>query len=243
MSDFNFAQPQPTARAGSAVDVGLRAHMQRVYNRMTIGVAITAVVSYIASNSPTFMALLTNPLIAIALALAPIGIIWFGFRPDRMSSQKLRATFGLLSVLYGLSFAAIFVAYVPADIARAFLITTIMFAGLSIFGYTTKMNLGPVGVFCVMGMFGLIGFSLLYMLGMGFGMVEASPMVSNLLSIATIVIFAGLTAYDTQTTKEMYNPAYGEEGNSRLAWSAALNLYLNFIIIFQSVLQLLSNRE
>jgi FtsH-binding integral membrane protein len=230
------------ARTGAVVDAGLRAHMQRVYNRMTLGLVITAITAYVASHS-FLMTFIANPMVALPLALAPLAIIWFGFRPDRMSSNKLRATFVLLSVLYGLSFATIFLVYVPADIVRALLMTTIMFAGLSIYGYVTKRDLGPVGVFCFMGMLGLLAFSVLYMLGAAFNVVEASPLISNIISIATIVIFAGLTAYETQATKEMYNPAYGEEGNSRLAWSAALNLYISFIAIFQSILQLLSNRE
>lgn len=243
MSDPMFNQTVSTPRAGAVVDAGLRAHMQSVYNRMTLGLAITSFVAYVAGHSVQVLGIITNPIVALVLALSPLAVIWFGFNPAKMDSSKLKASFILLSVLYGLSFATIFLVYVPADIVRALLITTIMFAGLSIFGYATKRDLSAVGVFCVMGMWGLLAFSLLYMLGAGFGIVTASPMINNLISIATIVIFAGLTAWETQSAKEMYNPAHGDEGNSRMAWTAALNLYISFIAMFQSVLQLLGNRE
>lgn len=243
MSNFDFSQTQTTTRSTGAVDAGLKSHMQRVYNRMTMGLGITAVTAYLAGHSLSVLQVITNPMVAMILALAPLGLIWFGFNPRTMPAKKLQATFVLLSVLYGLSFATIFLVYVPADIVRALLMTTIMFAGLSIFGYTTKRDLTAVGVFCIMGMFGLLAFSLLYMAGAAFSIVEPSPMINNILAIGTIVIFAGLTAWETQTTKEMYNPGHGEEGNSRLAWMAALNLYISFIAIFQSLLQLMSNRE
>lgn len=241
-NDFN-QNPAYGTRTGVTVDAGLKSHMQRVYNRMTMGLAITAFVAYVAGHSINILQIITNPMVAMVLALAPLGLIWFGFRPDRMSSKKLQSTFVLLSVLYGLSFATIFLVYVPADIVRALLMTTIMFAGLSIFGYTTKRDLAPVGVFCIMAMFGLLGFSLLYMLGAAFNIVPVSSGINNLVSVATVLIFSGLTAYETQATKELYNPGNGEEGNSRLAWMAALNLYISFIAIFQSLLQLMSNRE
>lgn len=238
-----FFTPDTAVRSGAAIDTGLKTHMQSVYNRMTLGLAITAAVAYIASNSIAILGIITNPIVSLVLIFAPLGLIWFGFNPATMAASKLRATFILLSVLYGLSFATIFLVYVPADIVRALLMTTAMFAGISIFGYTTKRDLAPVGVFCIMAMFGLLAFTLIYMLGLGFGIVESSPMITNLVSIATILIFSGLTAWETQNTKEMYNPAHGTEGNSRLAWMAALNLYISFIAIFQSILQLLSNRE
>lgn len=244
MSDpFEMPQSSFATRASVAVDAGLKTHMQSVYNRMSMGLAITSFVAYIAGHSAAVLQIITNPMVAIILALSPLGLIWFGFRPDRMAATKLRATFILLSVLYGLSFATIFLVYVPADIVRALLMTTIMFAGLSIFGYTTKRDLGPIGVFCIMGMFGLLAFSLLAMVGAAFNIIPISSGINNVISIATIVIFAGLTAFETQKTKEMYNPAHGAEGNSRLAWMAALNLYISFIAIFQSLLQLMSSNR
>lgn len=241
---FNTSPSAFTARAGGVVDAGLRAYMQSVYNRMTMGLAITAVVSFLTSNSPGVMQFIFgNPFVALVLALSPLAVVWFGFNPARMTSSKLRASFMLLSVLYGLSFSAIFLVYVPADIVRALLLTTIMFAGLSIFGYTTKRDLTPLGTFCYMAMLGLLAFSVLYMLGAAFSLVPASSGINDLVSIATILIFSGVTAWETQAIKGMYNAGYGVEGNSRLAWMGALNLYISFIAIFQSLLQLMANRD
>ena len=244
MSDPWNTTPQSSLgeRSAAIVDAGLKAHMLSVYNRMAAGLAITSVVAYIASNSPAMLGILQSPL-GIVLALAPLAVIWFGFNPMTMSSQKLRASFILLSVLYGLSFATIFLAYVPADITRALLMTTAMFAGLSIFGYTTKRDLKPIAVFCVMAMWGLLAFSLIYMIGASFSAFPVSVGVNNMISIATILIFSGLTAWETQATKEMYHAGNGAETNSRMAWAAALNLYISFIAIFQSLLQLMSQNR
>ena len=243
MSDFQQPQNPFATQTGAVVDAGLKAHMQSVYNRMTMGLAITSFVAYVAGHSLAILQIITNPAVAMILALSPLALIWFGFRPDRMPAKKLQATFIMLSVLYGLSFATIFLVYVPADIVRALLMTTIMFAGLSIFGYTTKRDLAPVGVFCIMAMWGLLAFTLLAMLGMAFNVVPVSSGVNNVISIATILIFSGLTAFETQATKELYNPGYGVEGNSRLAWMAALHLHISFIALFQSLLQLMSNNR
>jgi uncharacterized protein len=232
-----------SARSGAVVDAGLQAHMQRVYNRMSLGLLITSIVAYVASHAIAVMQIITNPIVAIGLMLAPLAVIWFGFNPRTMSASKLKASFVLLSVLYGLSFATIFLVYVPADIVRALLMTVIMFAGLSIFGYVTKRDLAPVGVFCMMGMLGLLAFTLLSMLGASFGLVEMSSGLNTIISLATIVIFAGRTAWETQATKEMYREGNGSEMNSRLAWMAALNLYISFIALFQSILQLMSQRQ
>lgn len=243
MSEFPLSSQIAGARSGAVVDAGLRAHMQRVYNRMTAGLAITFITSFLASHSASVMGIILNPAVSLVLIFSPLALIWFGFNPRTMSSDKLRATFGLLSVLYGLSFSVIFMVYVPADITRALLMTAAMFAGISIFGYTTKRDLAPLGVFCIMGMFGLLAFALINMIGVGFGLYAASPLMSNIVALASIVIFAGLTAWETQATKEMYHISHGEEGNSRLAWMAALNLYISFIALFQNILHLIGNRE
>lgn len=230
------------ARSGAVVDAGLRAHMQSVYNRMTLGLAITSIVAYIAGHSGAVLGLLTGPL-GIVVALAPLAIVWFGFNPMTMSSDKLKASFILLSVVYGLSFATIFLIYAPADIVRALLMTTTMFAGLSIFGYVTKRDLAPVGVFCMMAMFGLLAFSLIYMIGASFSVIPVSAGLNTAVSLFSILIFAGLTAWETQATKEMYRASNGTELNSRMAWAAALNLYISFIAIFQNILSLMGNNR
>ncbi len=235
----------PTARAVPALDAGLRAHMQSVYNRMSAGVLVTGLVSWLVGSSPALMGLFLGGPQAYIVMLAPLAIVWFGFNPATMSSGKLRLSFFALAVLYGISFAAIFHVFTGASIARAFFMTSAAFAGLSVFGYVTKKNLDAIGSFCVMGLFGILALSLFNMAGAGFGFLSGETVMSlqNGISAAGILVFAGLTAWDTQRIKEMYNSSYGDEGNSRMAWSAALSLYINFIALFQYILNFVGDRR
>lgn len=237
--------PQTAARAVPAIDAGLRNHMQSVYNRMSAGVLTTGLVAWIVSASPALMNLFLGGPQAYIVMFAPLAVIWFGFNPATMNSGKLRLSFFALAVLYGISFAAIFHVFTGASIARAFFMAAAAFAGLSVFGYVTKKNLDGIGAFCVMGMFGILALSLFNMAGAGFGFLAGETVlnIQNMISAAGILIFAGLTAWQTQTTKEMYNSSYGDEGNSRMAWAAALNLYINFIALFQYILNFVGDRR
>ncbi len=216
-----------------AMDAGLRAFMIGVYNKMSLGVFVTGLVAFAAANFGLAPILFGNPIIAIALALAPMGIVWFGFNPATMAASRLRNTFYVLAVLYGLSFSAIFLVFTGTDIARAFFITAAAFAGLSLYGYTTKKDLSGMGTFLVMGMIGAIVLSLV-------NLFVQSTMLMNVISGVSLLVFAGMTAFQTQMMKEMYNPSYGDEANARLGWSAALNLYISFIAMFQSILNLMN---
>ena len=218
------------------IDAGLRNHMNSVYNRMTIGVLITAIVAWVVSSSPTLMMMLLGGPQKYLVIFGPLAIIWFGFNPAKMSSQKLKMAFVGVSVLYGISFSTIAFAFAGADIARAFFITAGMFAGLSIFGYTTKKDLTAVGQFCMMAFLGII---LIQVVGMFVGF---SSGTETMISYAVIFLLSGLTAWETQNTKRMYNPANGDEVNSRLAWSAALSLYISFVIMFHHILSLMGDR-
>lgn len=241
MSD-NFGYQQPTVqRTGASADAGLKAHMQSVYNRMTAGVFVTALTAYIVSSSQSLMALLLGSPLAFVVMLAPLAIVWFGFRPERMSPSQLRMSFFALAVLYGISFATIFAAYTTASIAQAFFMATALFAGLSIFGYTTKKNLDGLGTFAVMGVIGVLVLSLGTMVAGMFG-VDIS-MMQTVISGIGLLAFSGITAWQTQTMKEMYHPSYGDDANSRMGWAAALNLYISFIAIFQYILHFVGNRE
>ena len=218
------------------VDAGLRSHMLSVYNRMTLGILITAITAWAVSNSPELMSLLLGGPQRIIVMLAPLAIIWFGFNPMTMSSSKLKVSFIALSIVYGISFSAIALVYAQTDIARAFFITSAMFASLSIFGYTTKTDLAPMAKFLFMAMIGLVivgitGLFVQYSSGMQIG-----------ISVLSVLVFAGLTAWETQNTKRMYNPANGAELNSRMAWSAALTLYISFIAMFTHILHLMQQR-
>lgn len=236
MQPDRFTNPATSASAVT-YDAGLRAHMQRIYNRMSLGVLVTAVTAWVVASSPALMGLLLGGPQMYIVMFAPLAVLWFGFNPATMPSGKLQASFFLISILYGISFSAIFFAFAREDIARAFFIAAAMFAGLSIFGYTTKKNLDGLGSFAIMGIWGVFIASLLGIF------LPVSSGMQHVISGVAILAFAGLTAWQTQTMKEMYHPSYGDEGNSRMAWSAALTLYISFIALFQNILHLMSSRN
>ncbi len=241
MSDNSGYQQPSVTRTRGTVDAGLKSHMQSVYNRMTAGVFITAITAYFVSSSPALMQLFLGGPQAYIVMLAPLAVIWFGFRPDRMSPKQLMMGFGALSVLYGISFATIFLVYTKTSIAEAFFMATALFAGLSVFGYITKKNLDGLGTFAVMGVWGAFILSIGTMIAGAMG--AEITMMKTVISGISLLAFSGITAWQTQTTKEMYHPSYGDDANSRMAWAAALNLYVSFVAMFQSILQLLGNRQ
>lgn len=220
---------QPQSRSAVSFDAGLQAHMQRIYNRMTMGVLISAVTAFVVSSSPALLQLfLGGPQMYIVM-FAPLAIVWFGFNPMTMSPSKLRLSFIAISVLYGISFSAILLAFTGESIAKAFFIASGMFAGLSIFGYTTKKNLDGLMTFCVMGVIGVLIMSIV-------NMFLQNEMLFDLISGVGIIAFAGVTAWQTQAMKQMYHPSAGEDANSRMGWSAALTLYISFIALFTHIL-------
>ncbi len=229
-------QMTPSQARSLSTDAALRGHMQSIYNKMTLGVLVTALVSWAVSASPALMQLFLGGPQAYIVMFAPLAVLWFGFNPMTMSPAKLRASFFLISVLYGISFSVIFMAFTNTEIARAFFIATAMFAGISIFGYTTKKNLDGLGTFAVMGVWGVFILAII-------NLFVQSSMMSNVISGVSIIAFAGITAWQTQSMKEMFSPHAGGDANARMAWAAALNLYVSFIAMFQSILHLLSNRE
>jgi uncharacterized protein len=239
-NNYGYQQPSVT-RVGADVDPGLKAHMQRVYNRMTAGVLITGLTAWLVSNSAALMGFFMGGPQAYVVMLAPLAIILFGFRPERMAPNTLMMVFGLLSVVYGISFSVIFKVFTGESIAQAFFMSTALFAGLSIFGYTTKKNLTGLGTFAFMAMWAVFVVAIGTMIAGAFG-VDVS-MMQTILSGATLLVFSAMTAWETQSTKEMYHASHGDDANSRAAWAAALNLYISFIAIFQSILNLLGNRE
>lgn len=222
-------------------DAGLRAHMQRVYNRMTVGVLITALTAWFVSSTPALLNLLMGGPQAFVVMLAPLAIIWFGFRPETMKPSTLRLSFGALCVLYGVSFSVILLTFTGESIARAFFMAVALFGGLSVFGYVTKKNLDGLGTFAVMGVWAVLILAIGTMIAGMFG-VETSGM-QNLIAGLGLLAFSGVTAWQTQTTKEMYAVAHGDDANNRAAWSAALNLYISFVAIFQYILHFVGNRE
>lgn len=236
MQPDRYTSTPPAASRATAIDAGLRGHLQSIYNRMTLGVLVTAIVAYFVGNSPELLSLFLGGPQRYIVMFAPLAVVWFGFNPMTMSSSTLRISFFVLSVLYGISFATIFVVYAGEDIARAFFIASAMFAGLSIFGYSTKKNLDGLGTFAAMGVIGALVLVVINLF------VQSSALM-NVISAISIIAFAGMTAWQTQNMKEMYSVTHGAEGNSRAAWSAALTLYISFIAMFSHILHLLGNNR
>ena len=237
MDTGRFTQAQSVGRD---IDAGLRKYMSNIYMKMTAGVLVTAMLALIVGSSPLLLELFLGGPQRYIVIFAPLAIVWFGFNPMTMSSGKLMAAFFGVSAAYGISFASIaFMATMDAefamDVARAFFIASAMFAGLSIYGYTTKKDLSPMRTFLSMGIWGLVAASVM-------NIFFASSMMSNVIAGVGIVIFAGMTVWQTQAMKEMYHPATDKEIQERLSWAAALNLYISFIALFQYILHFMNQR-
>ncbi len=233
MDNRNITGARPAA---VTYDAGLRAHMSRVYNRMTAGVLVTALTAWFVSASPALIKFFLGGPQLYVVIFAPLAIVWFGFNPARMAARHLAMSFFAIAVLYGISFSVLGLIFTHESIARAFFVAAGMFAGLSIYGYTTRKNLDALGAFCVMGVWGLIIASII-------SIFFHSPMMQNMIAGVGILAFAGLTAWNTQRTKEMYSAAHGAEMSSRLAWAAALSLYIDFIALFQYILHFMGQRR
>jgi uncharacterized protein len=255
MSDFDRNASarwgQGVARAGRAeIDQGLRTYMLGVYNNMVVGLALTGLVAlgvfmlavvhdasgHIVALTPLGQTLYTTPLKWV-LMLAPLGfVLFFSFRINQMSASSARALFFAFAAVMGLSLSTILLIYTGNSVARAFFITAAAFGGLSIYGYTTKRDLSAMGSFLVMGLIGLVIASLVNLF------VQSSAFQFGL-SILSVLIFSGLTAWDTQSIKEMYYESDSYEIATKKSVNGALMLYLNFINIFQSLLFLSGDRN
>ena len=220
-----------TATGVGAIDEGLRAHMLRVYNYMTIGLALTGIVAYMVASTPLGPAIFGSGL-AIVVMIAPIGVVLLlSARIHKMSFASSQATFWIFAALMGLSLASIFMVYTGTSITRVFFITATTFASMSVFGYTTKRDLTGLGSFLFMGLIGIILASII-------NMFLGSPVMQYAISVIGVLIFVGLTAYDTQKIKEMYYEGDGTEVAGKKAIMGALRLYLDFINLFVMLLHL-----
>ena len=250
MSDFdrNYA-----ARAGVAeravIDVGLRAYMLRVYNYMAAGVALTGVVAWLIFNAAvqtsasgqlvltSFGQTIYGGPVMVVLFLGTLGIVFFlSFRINRLQTGTALALFMLYAGLLGVMLSSIFLTYTHGSIARTFFISAASFGALSLYGYTTQRDLSPIGSFLVMGLFGLI-------LAMIVNMFLKSTGVDFAISAIGVLIFAGLTAWDTQRIKEMYSVNDDGTVAGRKAVMGALTLYLDFINLFLFLLRFLGDRR
>lgn len=252
MAQFDSRYPQPgtVARGGVAVDEGLRAYMLGVYNYMAGGVALTGITAYLVSAmavaekvggqialTPFGQALYMSPLKWVVM-LAPLGFVFFlSFRIQQMSVSAAQIAFWLFAAVMGVSLSSIFLVFTGESITQVFFVTAAAFAGLSVYGYTTRSDLSGWGSFLIMGVIGIIVAALV-------NLFLQSTALQFAISVVGVLVFAGLTAYDTQRIKETY---FELRGNAELvaksAVMGALSLYLDFINMFTALLQLFGNRE
>ena len=252
MSDFdrNVASARPYgADRAVAIDAGLRAYMISVYNYMALGVALTGLAAWITFQ----MAVVTSDAGAITLTsfgqamfntplkwvvmLSPLALVFaISFGIQRLSVPTAQLLFWVFATLMGLSLSVIFMVFTHTSIARVFFITAASFGALSLYGYTTKRDLSPMGAFLIMGLFGLI-------LAMLVNIFLASSAMAFVISVVGVLVFAGLTAWDTQRIKEMYDVNDDGTVAGRKAIMGALSLYLDFINMFTMLLQLFGDRR
>jgi uncharacterized protein len=232
-------------------DAGLRAYMLRVYNYMLVGLVLTGLTAYSFFAAATAVDPATGHLVLTGfgqtlwasplkwvLMLAPLGaVLWLNLRMEKMSVGGAQAAFWIFAGLMGASLSIVFMVYSGTSIAKVFFITAAAFGGLSLYGYSTKRDLGPIGSFLIMGVWGLVIASLV-------NIFMHSSMVDWIVSVAGVGIFAGLTAYDTQRVKNMYD-VVGHNGEmaQKTAIMGALALYLDFINLFLYLLRFLGDRR
>jgi uncharacterized protein len=237
MTDSNRSYaPNPGAVTDrAAIDAGLRAHMIRVYNYMAVGVALTGVVAWLTSQI-VGPALLNSPLIWVFM-LAPLALVFFiSFRINNLSAGTALTLFFIYAAAVGLSLATIFFVYTETSITRVFFITAAAFGALSVWGYTTRRDLSGFGSFLLMGLIGIIIASLV-------NIFLRSSGLDWIISVIGVLVFAGLTAWDTQKIKEMYDPTDDGTVAGRKAVMGALSLYLDFINLFMMLLRLFGSRR
>jgi uncharacterized protein len=251
MSDFdrNYAATRGvgTGRA-VAIDEGLRAYMIRVYNYMAMGVALTGVVSWLTFQmavtetagrlvlTPFGQMIFSTPAV-IVLFLATFGLVLFiSFRIHRLQPATALGLFMVYAGLLGLMLSSVFLAYTGASVTRVFFISAASFGALSLYGYTTQRDLSPIGSFLMMGLIGLL-------IAMVVNIFLKSTGLDFVISAAGVLIFAGLTAWDTQKIKEMYDPMEDGTLAGRKAVMGALTLYLDFINLFLFMLRFLGDRR
>ena len=257
MSDFdrNYAAARRGVGADRAVaiDQGLRAYMIRVYNYMAMGVALTGIASWLTfqaaggdaivlaaghvSGLTPFGVLVFNPVTTIVLFLGTLGLVFLiSWRIDRLQPSTALTLFMVYAALLGVMLSSVLLAYTVTSITRVFFISAASFGALSLYGYTTKRDLSPIGSFLMMGLIGLI-------IAMVVNMFLKSPGLEFAFSVVGVLIFAGLTAWDTQRIKEMYVEGEDAATGTKKAIFGALQLYLDFINLFIMLLQLLGNRR
>ena len=249
--DFNRQNIFQATSAKTAVwDAGLRAYMLKVYNYMATGVLLTGIISLISfklsadiSASGQIIALkpygnaIFNSGLKWVIMLAPLAVIFYmSFGINKMSTSKAQTVFWIFTILMGLSLSWVLIVFTGVSVARVFFITSATFGAMSIYGYTTKRDLTKLGSFLMMGLIGIIIASLV-------NIFLKSTMMHFVISILGVLIFVGLTAYDTQKIKNMYSASDTVEVSGKKAIMGALTLYLDFINLFIMLLRLFGQRR
>ncbi|WP_435230145.1 Bax inhibitor-1 family protein [Pseudopelagicola sp. nBUS_20] len=245
MAEFDTIRSSAGARA-TQIDEGLRAHMNKVYGTMSVGMLITFAVAWAVGSSPGLLGVFRDPatlqpnILGWIVMFAPLMMVFaFGAAINRLSAAGAQLFFYAFAAVMGLSLSWIFVAFTGFSIAQVFLVTSIAFAGLSLWGYTTKKDISGWGSFLIMGVIGILVASIV-------NIFLGSPAIHFAITILGVLIFAGLTAYDTQKIKSTYlQMAHSgdTEWLGKAAIMGALNLYLDFINMFIFLLSIFGNRE
>src|ERR1700745_769749 len=243
MSDFdrNYAARSTGFGRAVAVDEGLRAYMLRVYNYMAIGVALTGAAPYVTYqmvlSNPSLQQTLFGGPVYFVLLFVPLGLVVFvSFRIQYLQPATAQALFFFYAAVLGVSLTPIFIVYTGASIARVFFISAASFGALSLYASPPQRSLSPFGSFLIMGLFGIILASLV-------NIFLASSALQFVISVVGVLVFAGLTAYDTQQIKEMYSVNDDGTVAGRKAIMGALRLYLDFINLFLMLLRLFGDRR
>jgi FtsH-binding integral membrane protein len=226
--------------SSQSIDIGLRTHMNKVYGLMAVAMIITGAVAFAVGTTPALIKAIFGTWLQWVVMLAPLGVVFmFSARIHSMSVATAQLVFWVFAALIGLSISYIFVVYTGISIAQTFFTTAIAFAALSLYGYTTKRDLTAMGSFLFIGLVGIIVASIA-------NWFLQSPVMHLAISAIGVLIFAGLTAYDTQNIKNTYlqfRTAYGEEYAEKMGVMGALSLYLNFLNMFMFLLQFMGNRD
>lgn len=240
MAQFDTIRTGVGSARAAQIDEGLRAHMNKVYGLMSVAMLVTAGVAWaVGSNEVLVQQIFGTPLKWVVMFAPLVMVFAFGALINRLSVAAAQLFFYAYAAAVGLSLSFIFAVYTGTSIAQTFLVTAIAFAALSLYGYTTKKDLSGMGTFLIMGLVGLIVASIV-------NIFLASSALAFAISVIGVLIFAGLTAYDTQSIKNTYvaHAVHGDqEWLGKAAVMGALNLYLDFINMFMFLLQFLGNRE
>ena len=225
-----------SATEAKSIDQGLRTYMSKVYNYMSVGLLLTAAAAYVGAASGIYAQLAQTPLIYV-LMFAPLGmVLWLSTRVHKMSASRAKTMFFVYAALMGLSLSYVLLMFTGVSVVRTFLVTAASFGALSLYGYTTKRDLSGMGSFLFMGLVGIIIASVV-------NMFMQSSVMHLTISVLGVLIFAGLTAYDTQDIKRIYYAGDTRDVAEKKAVMGALRLYLDFINMFLFLLQFMGNRD